>query len=477
MTGGRYCIASREHDDTHEGLCYDALTVEMTPTWGYATILGVSALLADNKYYALLRDNPEYRKLYYAQVVSLLGDWFEFIAVQTLIFQLTGSGLAAGFAIIASSLPSFFLIPIAGSVADRFDRRKIMLLMDVVRAGLALSLLLVRTADQIWMVYVFQTLSVTFASFFNPALNAAIPNLVKREQLLTANALSGATWGTMLAVGSLVGGLTIALVGRDAAFVINALSFAVSGFFIWRITKSLSEHRSTARKGLNPFADFKEGLQYAGKRPQVLLLLFVKAGAGLAGGVILLLTVFSETVFDAGAIGIGLLQLARGVGILIGPLVAARLVMDKIDRAQMFIVFSFWLTGTSYLLFGLAPTILIAMLFVFCAHMGWGSNWMLSAALIQRLTPDYVRGRIFSMDLGLVTLTLALSTFVTGLAVDYFDPHLVAMALGATFLIFGTIWGLAVRLSQGHSPQKWVSGDMNETRADERSEPAPMGAE
>src|SRR5215211_9306023 len=120
------------------------------------------AILADNKYFALLHENPEYRKLYYGQIVSLLGDWFEYIAVQTLVFQLTGSGLAAGLAIIASNLPSFFLIPIAGAFADRFDRRKIMIATDLARAGLALSLLLVRSPDQIWMVYLFQSLSVLF---------------------------------------------------------------------------------------------------------------------------------------------------------------------------------------------------------------------------------------------------------------------------------------------------------------------------
>lgn len=457
MTAGRFCTRNRNKS------C--------------ATILSVATILADNKYVALLRENPEYRKLYFAQVVSLLGDWFEFIAVQTLVYQLTNSGLAAGFAIIASSLPSFFLTPLAGSIADRFDRRKIMLLMDLVRAGLALSLLLVRTPDQIWMVYVFQTLSVLFASFFNPALNASIPSLVKRDQLLTANALSGATWGTMLAIGSLAGGLTIALVGRDFAFVLNSLSFLLSAFFIWRITAALSEKRTGVRKGLNPFSDFAEGFTFARQRPQVFLLLFVKAGAGLAGGVILLLTVFSEEVFDAGAVGIGLLQVARGVGILIGPLLAARLAMERIDRSQRLIVYCFMLTGLSYLAFGFAPSLVIAMAFVFLAHMGWGSNWMLSAALLQRLTPDYIRGRIFAMDLGLVTLTLALSTFLTGLAVDYFDPHIVAMGLGLTFISFGTIWAIAVRVSQQRSPGQWETGLISDTPLQERAEAAAVGAE
>ena len=435
------------------------------------------SILADNKYLALLRDNPEYRKLYYGQIVSLLGDWFEYIAVQTLVFQLTGSGLAAGLAIIASNLPAFFLIPLAGSIVDRFNRRKIMIAMDLVRAAIALSLLLVRTADQIWLVYVFQTMSVLFASFFNPAQNAAIPNLVKREELLTANAMSSATWGTMLAVGSFAGGVTIAALGRDAAFVVNSLSFLLSAFFIWRIRASFSEHHAAARKGLNPFGDFAEGFKYAIQRPQVFWLLLVKAGAGLAGGVLLLLTVFSFEVFNAHDAGVGLLQMARGLGILIGPFIVARMVANRIGRAQRFITICFLLSGLSYIGFGLAPTILLGMAFVFFAHFGWGSNWTLSAALLQRLTPDYIRGRIFSMDLGLLTLTLALSTFITGLAVDRFEPRYVALGLGVVFIVFGSLWTLAVWLSQRRAPREWQEGMMSDAQVQERPESVPLGAE
>lgn len=432
---------------------------------------------ADNKYYALLRDNPDYRKLFSGQIVSLLGDWFEYIAVQTLVFQLTGSGLAAGLAIIASTLPSFFMIPLAGSVADRFDRRKIMLAMDLVRGCIALSLLLVRTADQIWIVYVLQTLSVLFASFFNPALNAAIPNMVRRDQLLAANALSSATWGTMLAVGSFAGGITIALLGRDAAFVVNGLSFFVSAFFIWRIRMSLSQHRATAQRGLNPFRDFSEGFHYAVQRPQIFWLMLVKAGAGLGGGVILLLTVFSFEVLGTGASGVGFLQAARGIGILIGPFLIARIVGGRIGRAQTMICVGFFIIGVGYILFGLATSLVMAMVFVCIAHMNWGSNWTLSAALLQRLVPDHIRGRVFSMDLGLLTLTLALSTFVTGVAVDRFDPREVALALGAIFILYGAFWTTAILLSQRRSPHEWQSGSMNETLSDERADVLPVGAE
>lgn len=433
--------------------------------------------LAENKYVALLRDNRDYRQLYFGQIVSLLGDWFEYIAVQTLVFTLTGSGLAAGLAIIASTLPAFFLIPVAGSIADRFDRRKIMVAMDLVRAGLALSLLLVRTADQLWMVYVFQTLSVIFASFFNPALNAAIPNLVRHGQLLTANALSSATWGTMLAVGTFIGGVAVATVGNDAAFVINSFSFLVSAFFIWRIRGAVNEQRAQTRRALNPFTDFVEGFHYAAQRPQVKWLLLVKAGGGLAGGVILLLTVFSFQVFDTGAQGVGFLQFARGLGILIGPLLVARLVRGKIGRAQTFIALGFGLVGVSYIFFGLAPTIAFAMLCVFCAHMGWGSNWTLSAALLQRLTPDYIRGRIFSMDLGMLTLTLAFSTFATGVATDHYNPHFVAFALGAIFVAFGIFWATGVWLSQRRAPAQWQDGSISAAQPLENSETVLVGTD
>lgn len=435
-----------------------------------ATIPRVS--LAQNKYVALLRENPDYRKLYIGQVISLLGDWFEFIAVQTLVFQLTGSGLAAGLAIITSNLPSFFLIPIAGSIVDRFDRRKIMIAADLARACMTLLLILVQTSDQVPLVYLVTGLSVLFSSFFNPASNAAIPNLVRRDQLLTANALSSATWGSMLAIGTFVGGITVAAIGRDAAFIVNSLSFLGSAFMLWRICTPFSETRASARRGINPFGDFAEGFKYAWQRPQVFMLMLVKSGAGLAGGVILLLTVFSFEVFQAGATGVGVLQLGRGLGILIGPLIAARIAGERIGRAQRLIMVGFFSIGLSYIAFGLAPSLFLGVITVFLAHTGWGSNWLLSATLLQRLTPDHIRGRIFSMDLGLVTLTLALSTFVTGLAVDRTNPHLVAMSLGVVFMTYGLLWSGAVLLSQRTAPDHWVEGSMNIAHASEEMQVA-----
>lgn len=442
-------------------------------------------------YWQLLAENSDFRKLFTGQVVSLLGDWFNYIAVQILVYDLTNSALAAGLAIIASNLPAFFLTPVAGALADRFDRRKIMIIADIARGFLALGMLIVRSPDQIWIIYLFTAALVTFGSFFNPALSAAVPNLVKREQLLTANALTNAMWGLMLAAGAMIGGLTIALVGRDMAFVINSLSFFFSALMVWRIRKAFSEAQGSARHITNFFADFREGLAYAWTRPQILALLTVKTGGGLAGGVILLLTVFAVKVFNAGAFGIGLLQAARGAGILVGPLIVRAVAQGQIGRLQKLIMAGFLVTGLAYTIFGmssafganivlfqtasgsgsnaetftLSVALVIAMVAAFVAHNGWGSNWTSSATLLQQLTPDNIRGRIFSMDFGMVTLAIALSTFLTGAAVEQFDPRTIAIALGAVFIIYGALWSGAVWLSQRRDPNAWKRGSLSQIKA------------
>src|SRR5512135_2545010 len=195
----------------------------------------------DVGYVQLLRGNSEFTRLWIGQLVSNLGDWFNTVAVLALVYDLTQSGLSTGLIIIASTLPAFLLTPYAGVVVDRFDRRQIMMTADLTRGVLALGMLLVRTPNEIWLLYVFSALLIAFASFFGPALNSAIPNLVSSDELISANALSSATWGLMLAVGAAVGGIVIATVGRDAAFIINSLSFLFSAAMIFSIHKPFGQ--------------------------------------------------------------------------------------------------------------------------------------------------------------------------------------------------------------------------------------------
>jgi len=129
-------------------------------------------------YVDLLRRNRSFRQLWLGQVVSQMGDWFDTLALYTLILQLTGSGRDVGLLLVARFVPSFFFGPISGVIADRFSRRQIMIISDILRAFVVLGFLFVRRADQLWIIYVLTVLQLGLSTFFEPAKTAAIPSIV-----------------------------------------------------------------------------------------------------------------------------------------------------------------------------------------------------------------------------------------------------------------------------------------------------------
>ena len=269
-------------------------------------------------YWALLRNNARYRRLWAGLVVSMAGDWFRTIALYHLVMHLTGaSGLALSGVVLAQTLSLFLLSPVAGVVADRVSRKAIMIGADLVRAGLALGFLLVTSAERVWLAYALTAALMGVAAFFNPAHAATIPNITTRRELMAANALTSASWAAMLAVGAALGGVVAAVLGTGAAFVINAAAYVVSAWCISGVpipaTPTL-EKSSTGRPH-NGWQDFWHGLRYMGARPPVLRLLSVKAwSAGVGGGLLILFALFAERLFQAGAMGMGTLYMTRGLG-------------------------------------------------------------------------------------------------------------------------------------------------------------------
>lgn len=409
-------------------------------------------------YLQLLRANHDFTRLWVGQLVSNLGDWFNTVAVLALVFDLTQSGLATGLIIISSTLPIFVLSPFAGVIADRFDRRRVMIAADLTRAVLALGMLLVRSPDQIWLLYVFSALLVSFSTFFGPAESAAIPNLVSRDELISANALASSTWGLMLAVGAAMGGVVIAAVGRDAAFIINSFSFLFSATMVILIKRPFGRvgpaHAHPMSVG-STFREFGTSLSFLRSEPQVLMSVLVKGGLGLTGGIILLLTVFSQVVFHAGDSGIGWLYSARGLGALIGPYLARPFVGSSVGRMRRAILVAFFLAAIGYVAFSGAPLFVLAAAAVIAAHIGTGICWALSSTMLQLLVPDRLRGRIFAIDFGLNTVTAALSTFLVGIALESWDARTVAAVMGIVFVAFALLWAGAILLSRSRSPELW----------------------
>jgi hypothetical protein len=254
-------------------------------------------------------------------------------------------------------------------------------------------------------------LTVSATSFFEPALTATIPNITSGEELMPANALSSATWSAMLALGASIGGLVTALAGRNVAFVVNALSFFASSYFLVQTRYDSRPPPAAPLSGwfaLTGIPDLLEGLRYVRQRSHVAAVMFVKAGWGLAGGVLLLMTVFGQRVFPVGgstAAGIGVLYGARGIGAALGPITLRWILGQQPAALRRAIGPAYFIVGGFCVALAFAPTLPIAAMCVLSAHFGGAVLWVFSTVLLQIEVPDRFRGRVFAAELALVTLT------------------------------------------------------------------------
>jgi MFS family permease len=389
-------------------------------------------------YLDLLRTNSSFRRLWFAQLISLGGDWFNAVALLGAVHQYTHSAFYAGLVLVANLLPFVVISMFSGILVDRLNRKKLMIVADIARIFLALGMLSVHSRGTVWVGLACQAGISAFGAFFLPASQAALPNLATGEQLGPANALAGASWGTMLVVGSALGGIVATVFGRSTAFIVNAASFAASAALILRIHASFSEAR--AKRESHPLRDIKEGFAYARSDGRVIALLATKSGYGIGAGVIGLLAVFGTDVFKAGEMGIGILFAARGLGALLGPFSARA--FAKNDEAKLFISIGVATTvfGVGYALLPAMPVIWAAAAMAAVAHVGGGAQWMMSSYGLQRIVPDTYRGRIFALDFGLAQLALAAGILVAGRAAEAFGPKPTMAVMATLDIAYAAIW-------------------------------------
>lgn len=411
-------------------------------------------------YLRLLRGNRNFRLLWLAQVVSELADWFYSLAVYNLLLELTGNrAQAVGLAVVLQVLPHTLVAPATGVINDRISRRRIMILSDIGRFLVVLCMLLVRTPDVVWLVYPLLCLETIGAAFFEPARSSVIPNIVPPDDVLAANTLASLTWSFCLAAGASLGGLASIFLGRDAVFVLNAVSFLGSAWLIRRM--SFDEPHACARgplraRDLVDFSPVAEGARYIRADRRRFATVFVKGGIGLLGANNVLLPILGQREFplhlpgvDAAStatLGMSFLMGARGAGALIGPLIANRVAGNRHSRLRNGILFGFAMGSAGYLLLGFSPSLALAMGSVILAHAGASTNWVFSTTLLQVYTADRFRGRVFAADFGLCMLTISASSYVAGLAIDWgVSPRTVAMAIGLVMLSPAIAWTWALR--------------------------------
>lgn len=389
-------------------------------------------------YLRLLRDNRDFRLLYLGTLISLGGDWFLTVALLDLVLSLTGSATLASLMLLCQMLPIFFFTPIAGHIIDKVDRRKLMIVVDLARTIACLLPLIARTPALLPFAYLGVILISIGSAYFEPASQAALPNIVAPEELGPANVLMGSTWGTMLAVGAAIGGLVTMRFGRDLSFVVDSASFLLSAGILWMMRARFSEERK--HREHPPLGEsIRETVRYAKTHPRVLALLAVKGGYGTGAGTIAMLSVFGKEVFNEGAFGIGLLFAARGLGALVGPFVV-RLFVREGDAQYRAIAVAILFFGAGYAGLAFTKSLLIGLIFIFIAHLGGGAAWQVSTYGLQKETEDAIRGRVFSADYGFVTLTMALSCFLAGAMSDRFGPTFATASLATLCIVMAVVW-------------------------------------
>jgi MFS family permease len=419
-------------------------------------------------YWALVSGNTNFRRLWIGTLISLLGDWFNTIALYVLVTELTGSPFALGAVFITKMLPWALAAPLAGVLVDRYDRRRLMIGTDLLRAAVVLGFLLVDQPAEVPWLYALLTAQVLAGAVFNPAKSAAIPNITTPRELLTANALMSATWSTMLAVGAALGGLAVEVLGTDAVFWIDSGTYLVSVVFILGTTIPQDTAPAEASLWRSAIREITDGWRHLHAHPRIGRFAFAKAAWAVSGGALVyMLALLGDRIAPSAlAAGIGVLFMARGIGTGIGPVVVRRLFPER-RRWPAVMGGAIVLCGLCYLGIGLVPwasrlpAIVAVCVLVVVGHAASGGNWVLSTVVLQKRTEDRYRGRVFSTEWLLVMSAESISILVGSalLELDWLTLEGAIRAFAGLQVACGLIWCAVVVPLERRSDEAAVSAE------------------
>lgn len=394
-------------------------------------------------YFELLRGNRNLRRIWLADVASLFGDWFNMVAVYTLVEELTGSPLALGWVFIVKLFSFSLASPFAGLIADRLNRRRLMIACDLARAVLVLGFLLIHDARDVPLLYALLSIQMMISAVFIPARSASIPNVTSPRELVTANALMAATWSTLLALGAAAGGFAADWLGLRAVFVIDSLSYCVSAAFLLRTVIPQNTERPAGPVVRTAIAGIVSGWRYVAGRPHIARALLVKPAWSFAGSslVYMLALLGTQLMPAAPSIGIGMLYAARGFGTGAGPIAGRALVPARRLWPAMFGI-GICFSGVNYFVVGELTWTWWILLPIFLAHFTSGANWTFSTVLLQERTPDQVRGRVFATEWLLLTLLDSCGILIASLLLESgtLDLRSAIQVFAGIQLVCGFLW-------------------------------------
>jgi len=413
-------------------------------------------------YSQLLKGNRNFRNLLWGQFVSEMGNWFNFIAGLGLVRVVSdASPAAAGVLFLTRILPFALFSPIAGTFVDRFSRRQVMIFSDLVRVVFALAFLLVTNADNLWIAYVATILLSTFGAFFEGAKNAATPNMTGKDGLLAGTALMFSTRFLLMAIGAALGGFASAYFGYKIAFIINAASFAVSAFSVWLIPEEATRDDETAVRMKDKqtresfFTELKEGFQYTTQNHFALTILIMNVIWATGGGAINVVFERMGGVHFAAKenwhpdLAVGILWFASGLGLFLGMMVAHRTsaIIERRGSHVSFIGWTLVIHGILFSIGGVMSSLWLLALFCFVSRAIIGVEYAVQETMFQRSLPDYIRGRISTLDRGAEMTIFSLSSYLASLAIYGISAQTLTVISGILSASAGIVWFLRERKS------------------------------
>jgi predicted MFS family arabinose efflux permease len=388
-----------------------------------------------------LRQNKDVRNVWFAQVISQMGDWFNSVALLGLINQITTDAVLPALVTVFTVLPAAVSgLTFSGYIVDRVDRKKLALTMDFARFGIALLPLFVQDANTLWLGFLAIVLFSIGDSLFMPALSAAQPNLCRPHELAAANALQQSTWASVSMLGAAVGGLVAQVFGSQVAFIVNALSYLGSAFFLMQVRGPFSS-ATTSKASAASFRSLTEGFRFLKSNSRVLAFALIKPIWAVSFAAVALFSVYSYQVYNAGDLGTSWLYAARGIGSFVGPLLLQTVVVPQTPKQYAWVTagaLALCIIGYGTWAFSVVP--LVGALGIFIGHLGGGNVWTFSRIYVQKETPDHVRGRVMALDSVGFTLGTGVFAYIIGQVASQSSPMYGVLVGVGTTLVFGLIW-------------------------------------
>ncbi len=398
----------------------------------------------------LIKGNRNFRNLLIGQYVSELGNWFNFIAGLGIVRTVTGGAVEPiMILLICRTLPWALLMPFAGTLADRVSRWKLMLFTDLVRVFLALSFTFIIEKEDLWIAYVGSVLMSAAASLFDGAKSAVTPNLVGKEGLLSGTALMFSSRFLLMAFGNALGGIAATFFGYKVAFIINSLSFLVSAYTIWLIPESATEKAETRNREKDTFFnEMLEGFKFIIEKPFVMTIVLMNLIWAFGGGAIQLIlerlggNVYAKYEGWSPDFAVGMLWAANGLGLATGMFIAHRIgTWIEIKKlTSKFIGITLILQGILFAVAGLMPTLWLSALVFFISRVVIGVEYAVQETLFQHALPDYIRGRISTLDRGLEITVFSFSIYFAGVSLNYISPQMLTVASGILTAFAAVLW-------------------------------------